>query len=166
MAYLPYAIQNGTYQGADAEGVTLHGRSLWRCPNSGAFRDPGYSDQDKQPSAFGLNLEVSGQVASRFKNPAELIVAHDSPEQLMDGNGDWLTDYERTGPTTWLRRGENLFQWRRPSFPWYIGRSGVLEYYRHNRYCNVLWLDGHVSGIYESMGKDIPLQWYTGYPAP
>jgi len=167
VAYLPYAIRNGDYQGFDAEGVTLHGRSLWRCPSSGAFRDPGYSDQEKQPCAFGLNVEVSGQNAAKFRNASELIVAHDSPEQLMDGNGDWLTDYERTGADTWFRRGQNLFQWRDPSFSWYIGASGVFEYYRHNHWCNVLWLDGHVSGVYESMGKDVPLQWYTGYvPAP
>jgi prepilin-type processing-associated H-X9-DG protein/prepilin-type N-terminal cleavage/methylation domain-containing protein len=164
--YLPYAIRNGGYDGTDAELVTQHGRSLWRCPSSGPFPDPGYSDQDKQPCAFGLNIEVSGQNASKFRNAAELIVAHDSPEQLMDGNGDWLTDYERTGPSTWFRRGQNLFQWRDPSFSWYIGASGVQEYYRHSHWCNVLWLDGHVSGVYESLGKDVPLQWYTGYPPP
>jgi len=163
--YLPYAIRNGGYEGLDAEGVTQHGRALWRCPSSGAFRDPGYSDQDKQPCAFGLNIEVSGQNASKFRNASELIVAHDAPEQLLDGNGDWLTDYERTGPFTWVRRGQNLFQWRDPSFSWYIGASGVQEYYRHNHWCNVLWLDGHVSGIRESLGKDVPLEWYTGYPA-
>ena len=46
----------------------------------------------------------------------------------MDGNGDWLTDYERTGPFTWVRRGQNLFQWRDPSFSWYIGASGVQSH--------------------------------------
>src|SRR4051794_4618998 len=59
VAYLPYAIRNGGYEGPDAEGVTLHGRSMWRCPSSGPFPDPGYSDQEKQPCAFGLNIEVS-----------------------------------------------------------------------------------------------------------
>jgi prepilin-type processing-associated H-X9-DG protein/prepilin-type N-terminal cleavage/methylation domain-containing protein len=163
--YLPYAIRSGGYDGTDAELVTQHGRSLWRCPSSGPFPDPGYSDQDKQPCAFGLNIEVSGQNASKFRNAAEMIVAHDSPEQLMDGNGDWLTDYERGG-NSWFRRGQNLYQWRDPSFSWYIGASGVQEYYRHSHWCNVLWLDGHVSGVYESLGKDVPLQWYTGYPPP
>jgi prepilin-type N-terminal cleavage/methylation domain-containing protein/prepilin-type processing-associated H-X9-DG protein len=163
--YLPYAIRTGGYDGNNAELVTQHGRSLWRCPSSGPFPDPGYSDQEKQPCAFGLNIEVSGQNASKFRNAAELIVAHDSPEQLMDGNGDWLTDYERVGPASWFRRGQNMSQWRDPSLPWYMGESGVQEYYRHNRWCNVLWLDGHVSGVRESMGKDVPLDWYTGYPA-
>jgi len=163
VAYLPYAIGNGGYAGENAEGVTQHGRSLWRCPSTITFADPGYSDQEKTPCAFGLNIEVSGRNASRFKNPAELIVAHDAPEQLMDGNGDWLTDWERTGPMTFFQRGKNMWQWRDPSLPWYIGGAGVREYYRHSHWCNVLWLDGHVSGIRESLGGDVPLAWYTGY---
>jgi prepilin-type N-terminal cleavage/methylation domain-containing protein/prepilin-type processing-associated H-X9-DG protein len=162
-AYLPYAIQNGGYDGAGAEAVVQHGRSLWRCPSSITFADPGYSDQEKTPCAFGLNLEVSGRNVSKFKDAANMIVAHDAPEQLMDGNGDWLTSWERTGPATFFNRGKNVWQWRDPSLPWYIGGAGVREYYRHNRWCNVLRLDGHVDGIRESMGTDVPLAWYTGY---
>ena len=163
VAYLPYAIQNGAYQGANAEEVVKHGRSLWRCPSAANFADPGYSDQTKTPCAFGLNIEVSGANAAKFKNTSQLIVAHDAPEQLLDGNGDWLTDWERSGPNTFTQRGKNMWQWRDPSLPWYIGGAGVREYYRHSRYCDVLWLDGHVDGIRESLGGDVPLVWYTGY---
>lgn len=162
VAYLPYAVRNGSYEGANGEQVVKHGRSLWRCPSSVTFADPGYSDQDKTPCAFGLNAEVlrAGN-ASQFKNAAEMIIAHDAPEQLLDGNGDWLTDWESNG-SGWTRRGKNIWQWRDPSQPWYIGGAGVREYYRHNKWCDVLWLDGHVSGIYESLGQDVPLRWYTG----
>ena len=164
VAYLPYAIRNGAYQGANAEEVVKHGRSLWRCPSSATFADPGYSDQTKTPCAFGLNIDVSGRNTSEFRDSAQLIVAHDSPEQLMDGNGDWLTDWERVGATrNFVQRGKNIWQWRDASLPWYIGGAGIREYYRHSRWCNVLWLDGHVSGIYESLGWDVPLSWYTGY---
>jgi prepilin-type processing-associated H-X9-DG protein/prepilin-type N-terminal cleavage/methylation domain-containing protein len=165
VAYLPYATQNGAYQGLAAEEVLKHARSLWRCPSTYAFPDPGYSDQEKTPCAFGLNIEVSGRNASKFKNASELIVAHDAPEQLLDGNGDWLTDWERPDSfgTNFFQRGKNMWQWRDASLPWYIGGAGVREYYRHNRWCNVLWLDGHVSGIRESLGSDVPLAWYTGY---
>ena len=166
VAYLPYAVRNGDYRGPNAEEAVKHGRSLWRCPSAYAFPDPGYSDQEKTPCAFGINLEVVGRNASELKNSAEFIVAHDAPEQLLDGNGDWLTGWERTGPTTFFNRGKNVWQWRDPSLPWYLGEAGVLEYYRHNRWCNILWLDGHVSGIRESMGKDVPLSWYTGYNMP
>ena len=30
------------------------------------------------------------------------------------------------------------------------------EFYRHTNLCNVLWMDGHVSGIYKSNGTDVP----------
>ena len=166
VAYLPYVIQNGAYQGMDAEAVTQHGRAMWRCPSSITFADPGYSDQEKTPCAFGLNLEVSGRNVAKFKNSAELIVAHDSPEQLMDGNGDWLTSWERSGMTTFFNRGQNIWQWRDASQPWFIGGAGVREYYRHSKWCDVLGLDGHVSGIRESLGTDVPLAWYTGYNMP
>lgn len=166
VAYLPYAIRNGGYRGAGAEEAVKHGRALWRCPSTITFADPGFSDQENRPCAFGLNIEVRGRNASDFRNASELIVAHDSPEQLMDGNGDWLTDWERSGPTSFFRRGMNMWQWRDASASWFIGTAGVREYYRHGRWCNVLWLDGHVSGVAESMGTDVPLSWYTGYNMP
>ena len=63
---------------------------------------------------------------------------------------------------SWFRRGQNIWQWRNPAEPWYMGRAGVEEYYRHGRRCNVLWLDGHVDGVYESLGREVPRGWYTG----
>jgi len=84
------------------------------------------------PCAFGLNIEVSGQNAPKFRNSAEMIVARDAPEQLLDGNGDWLTHWERTGPDSWFRRGQNIWQWRDPTLSWYINGAGIREYFRHN----------------------------------
>jgi prepilin-type processing-associated H-X9-DG protein len=56
------------------------------------------------------------------------------------------------------RESENLLQ--------YAGMAYApimrYEYYRHKRQSNVLWLDGHVSTIPESNGRDIPYQWYAG----
>src|SRR5262249_16245223 len=97
---------------------------------------------------------------SDFPRSAEMIIAHDAPEQLLDGNGDWLTEWEWNG-SSWFKRGVNIFQWRSQSFSWYIP-IGVHEYYRHNHSCNVLWMDGHVNGVRESLGQDVPLAWYLG----
>jgi prepilin-type N-terminal cleavage/methylation domain-containing protein/prepilin-type processing-associated H-X9-DG protein len=162
VAYLPYAMQGKAYVGPEGERVLKTARSIWRCPSSRVFPDPGYSDQEKTPCAFGLNIEVSGRPALRTKT-SHIILAHDAPEQLLDGNGDWLTDWEHNSLSSpWFRRGQNLWQWRSPSFPWYMGGAGVPEYYRHGRRCNVLWLDGHVDGVQESLGREIPRGWYTG----
>jgi prepilin-type processing-associated H-X9-DG protein len=168
VAYLPYAMAGKGYVGPEGERVLKTARSIWRCPSSRVFPDPDYSDQEKTPCAFGLNIEVSDRPVLRTRT-SHLILAHDAPEQLLDGNGDWLTDWEHAhnpkgpdSPSGWSRRGQNIWQWRNPSEPWYMGRAGVEEYYRHGRWCNVLWLDGHVDGVFESLGKEIPRGWYTG----
>lgn len=33
-------------------------------------------------------------------------------------------------------------------------------HYRHNKSCQVLWLDTHISSINESLGADVPSRWY------
>jgi prepilin-type processing-associated H-X9-DG protein len=38
----------------------------------------------------------------------------------------------------------------------------VGECFRHSRTSNTCWLDGHVSGIRESTGEDVPTYWYDG----
>jgi prepilin-type processing-associated H-X9-DG protein/prepilin-type N-terminal cleavage/methylation domain-containing protein len=166
VAYLPYAMQGKGYVGPQGERVLKTARSIWRCPSSRVFPDPGYSDQEKTPCAFGINIEVVARPVLRTKT-SQMILAHDAPEQLLDGNGDWLTDWEHShnprGPDVgWFRRGQNIWQWRNPAESWYIGRAGIEEYYRHGRRCNVLWLDGHVDGVLESLGREIPRGWYTG----
>lgn len=173
--YLPYITgsKNAAFTGPNSEGMLQKARSLWRCPSEVPFADPGYSDQNSAPASYGLNIEVAGGRArdanfnaptrkgSEFHKASEMIVAHDAPEQLLDGNGDWLTDWEWDG-SKWFRRvGMNMFQWRSKSFSWYIG-IGVQEYYRHSHSCNVLWMDGHVTSIRESLGADVPLSWYLG----
>ena len=171
--YIPYVTNSkvANYAGANSESALARARSIWRCRSSFVFPDPGYSDQNYAAS-YGLNIELAGgrkrdanfyaapAKGSDFKRASEMISVHESPEQLLDGNGDWLTDWEWNG-SSWFRRGQNLYQWRSPSFSWYMG-IGVQEHYRHNKYCNVLWMDGHVTGIRESLGADVPLTWYLG----
>lgn len=172
--YISYITSAKTagFSGQNSEAALAKARSLWRCPSEIPFPDPGYSDQNAAPASLGLNIEVTGGRAryananappakgSQFRKSSEMIVAHDAPEQLLDGNGDWLTNWEWDG-SSWFKRSVNMYQWRSTSFSWYIG-IGVKEYYRHNKYCNTLWMDGHVTGIQESLGADVPLAWYLG----
>ena len=40
-------------------------------------------------------------------------------------------------------------------------QAGVQEYYRHRHRSNVLWLDGHVEALDESLGDDVKPEWYV-----
>ena len=40
--------------------------------------------------------------------------------------------------------------------------DGTREFYRHARRAQVLYLDGHVDRIAESLGFDVPQRYYTG----
>jgi prepilin-type N-terminal cleavage/methylation domain-containing protein/prepilin-type processing-associated H-X9-DG protein len=64
---------------------------------------------------------------SRIQFPAELIMAHDGAEVMMDGNGDTLLQ---------------LDQWNDVDDP-----GWREEYFRHPGGSQVLWLDGHVEPI-------------------
>jgi prepilin-type processing-associated H-X9-DG protein len=140
-------------------------RRLWRCPSStqmdsdidshGAHYDP------SQPATYGVNRnltypKVPGATfvkINQWKNPSQLIYAQDSPEHAIEGDNDSLSNWgSKTKP--------NMSQWRAGGSSYFP--NAVYEYYRHNRWCNVLWLDGHVSGIRESLGKDVPERWYDG----
>lgn len=116
---------------------------------------------------YGLNGFVANRKTSRIKNPAEMIVLQDHFEQKLDNNGDML---HIKGEDSW-----NLTQWRhRSDYP-----DALLEIFRHSRTANTmsktapwdpkgtgvtntLWLDGHVSPIKQTRGKDVPARWYTG----
>lgn len=116
---------------------------------------------------FGLNGFVANRKTSRIKSPAEMIVLQDHFEQKLDNNGDML----HIKPEDVY----NLPQWRNHSkYP-----DALLEIFRHSRtsntmekgspwdpkgtgVSNTLWLDGHVSPIKQTRGRDVPARWYTG----
>ncbi len=115
--------------------------------NGGAGYNP------DQPATYGMNKQIGGEKLSYWRNPSQLVLVQDAVEHLMDGNGDTLSAWGGT---------QNLGQWRVGGSSYFP--NAIYEYYRHNKWSNVLWMDGHVSGIYESLGKDIPKTWYTGSP--
>ena len=96
-----------------------------------------------------------------------MIVLQDHFEQKLDNNGDML----HVKPED----VHNLPQWRNHSkYP-----DALLEIFRHSRtsntmkkgspwdpkgtgVSNTLWLDGHVSPIKQTMGRDVPARWYIG----
>lgn len=173
IVYLPYFLKNtAEYERMAAESGTVHdglawARALWQ---DGASKltdvDPGYSENNIQSlsAVYGLNDLISGKVATKFRNSSETIVAHDAWEHLLEGNagGDWLMAYtvvSRTPDQVVLAaQAGNLLQYMGTPY----AETMRAEYYRHKMQSNVLWLDGHVSGIHHSDGKDLPYQWYAG----
>jgi len=187
IAYLPYVSREAAYYtGTDSESRFKSIRNIFRCPAS-TWTDPStdstgtpYSEQDK-PSSMGMCWFVMGNKASDFKNSSELVVVQDSPEQTIEGNGDlcaaWYCNNVATSDglarynvtqATWTKdmvkgKWHNLSQWSGPS-AWQYNNS-LYEYYRHNKNCNVLRLDGHADQIPISDGTNIPARVYGGTSA-
>jgi prepilin-type processing-associated H-X9-DG protein/prepilin-type N-terminal cleavage/methylation domain-containing protein len=171
--YLPYLLKNtGEYerlaQGTGNQDALAWARTLWQCPASKVTDvDPGYSENNvvSLSATYGLNDLISARRTIQFRNSSEQIICHDAWEHKLEGNagGDWLMAYSVidnnlvTGITL-KRENGNLLQYM--SMPY--AKIMRYEYYRHKHQSNVLWLDGHVSPIPESDGRDIPYQWYAG----
>jgi prepilin-type N-terminal cleavage/methylation domain-containing protein/prepilin-type processing-associated H-X9-DG protein len=175
VVYVPYLLQNtGEYERLASGGTgnaeaLAHYRTLWQCPASKITDiDPGYSENNvfSLSATLGLNVLINNKKVTRFKRPSELILAHDAWEHLLEGNagGDWLTAHEAVagpgGTVMMVPQSGNLLQYM--GLPAPVRATMRYEYYRHKRNSSVLWLDGHVSLIYESNGRDIPAQWYAG----
>ena len=150
------ATDSHAYWGVAYIKYLRNNRSLFICPEfKYTDTDPGYSinefsEVSNQAATYGVNAFATDTKLSRFKRHAEVIFCQDAFEHKLDANGDTLA----------LFPGEhrNLLQWRyRAEAP-----KAIAEYYRHNHYCNVVWLDGHASSIRESFGQDVPYRWYTG----
>jgi prepilin-type N-terminal cleavage/methylation domain-containing protein/prepilin-type processing-associated H-X9-DG protein len=156
IAYLPYA-QN---------------MDVFHCPSS-RYKLQTWNASDSIEiyywAHFGLNGFAANRILGRIQSPGTMIVMQDHFEQKLDNNGDMFH----------IKPGNpfNLTQWRvanRDKFP-----DALLECFRHGRtsdvvqnvspyspegtgYSNTLWLDGHVSPIQQTEGRDVLIRWYTG----
>jgi prepilin-type N-terminal cleavage/methylation domain-containing protein/prepilin-type processing-associated H-X9-DG protein len=146
-------------------------KKIFRCPSTKRVDDwpeNGWGRAFQQYfkyCSYGLNRYVASRYDQAkdkmiwvkpdhdFKRHDEVIAFQDHIEQLLDDNGDLF--YIRPGATI------NLTQWRNGGtlrdFP-----EAVQECFRHMGWSNTCWLDGHVSGIKETTGEDVPAYWYTG----
>lgn len=115
-----------------------------------------------------------------FRHHSETIVMHDHPESMLDDNGDMyhinpnaqygMSNYPNLPSAIW----QNLVQWKDASMSGNDYYTGIdREHWRHMGSSNILWLDGHISNLRETLGQDVPYAWYTGrlssrwqYPHP
>lgn len=162
IAFAPYVMSSTTIDrtGADTTQIITAARGIFRCPSSvspemSEIADPEY------PVSYGVNGYITGSRAStyrkiaRFRRPSETIFAHDAVIPLcFNSYHDTLSNFD-TG-------GNNIRDWRPGGVNNSIKTDAVFEYYRHRKRSQVLWLDGHVSGIALSNGSDVPRRWYEG----
>jgi len=155
-AYLPYIANYDRDPKHRTEADQTIARGFWRCPSSllmnrqVGFYTPNYYNP-AQPATYGANRLVTGRKITQWTQPAKTIFCHDAPELMIEGQDDSLSNWGGT---------INFSQWR-PGGSVYMP-SAEREYYRHENWSNVLWMDGHVGRIYESDGSDVPMAWYKG----
>ena len=145
--------------------------NVFHCPSARRVDDWYVESAQEQYgwAHFGLNGFVANRIVTNIKLHGEMIVMQDHVESKLDNNGDMFH----------IRQGDsvNLPQWRfdlRVDYP-----EAVPECFRHSRASwvvspispyepmgsgksNTLWLDGHVSTIKQTTGKDVHVRWYTG----
>lgn len=146
--------------------------TIWRCPTARVV-DEWREEGKRFPAAFWLNSSIGinsyvieppdSKDPSRklpgprrmvsFANPASTIFAQDSAEQRMEGPDDSVGLFPG--------QSECLLQWKQGLASLYSGIKMENEWWRHNRRCDTIWVDGHVSAIGYSQ-KGVDYRWYTG----
>ena len=86
-----------------------------------------------------------------------MVFAQDSAEQRMEGPEDSIGLFPGYK--------EILIQWRYSLANLYPGLHMEWEWFRHNKNCNILWVDGHVSPEpFRGYTHGIDYRHYTGQP--
>ena len=96
-----------------------------------------------EKAKYGNHVPVQ---LTRITYPAEIIMAQDAAEVMMDGNGDTLPQIDE-----WKDRD----QWNDKDDP-----GWREEYFRHPGGSMVVWLDGHISVISRAKIKSESERWY------
>ncbi len=150
------------------------GRQVFHCPSAkivDEWRDDGrnYPHSFWQNSTYGtqqyLVTAFKGGPAhpklSALKYPQTTIFCQDAAEQRMEGGEDSIGMFPNYSQilTQWIGtppgKGGLSLLYDHYQFQW--------EWFRHNQYCNTVWLSGNVSGIkFTAYNKGVDYRWYTG----
>ncbi len=104
---------------------------------------------------------------SDLRNPQTTIFCQDAAEQKMEGDADSLGLFPGNSHILdqWIGDPETSGKYGGLSQLYYKGYHFDLEWYRHNKKCNTLWLPGNVSPIrFTGLHKGVDYRWYTGDP--
>lgn len=133
-------------------------KRVFRCPNakfvdewrevgrnfpSDWWQDSSYGMHQNLMTAFNPAEESSRKKVTSYQDPTKTIFCHDAAEQKMDGGSDSLSTF--TDPPS----GTILTQWALNGglAPLYGNYAFELEWYRHSKRSQIVWVDGHVSRV-------------------
>jgi prepilin-type processing-associated H-X9-DG protein len=166
-------IKYGANDGNAYWGIAYHPYAS----NKKIFRCPGTKRVDDWPEngwgwmyqpyfrycSYGLNEYITDKkIDHAFKKHDEVIAFQDHIEQKLDSID---SDMFCIGPgfsinlPQWRPRSQGGTGFKDSNWPNY---DTVGECFRHAGTSMICWLDGHVSGIKETTGEDVPARWYTG----
>jgi prepilin-type N-terminal cleavage/methylation domain-containing protein len=155
-------------------------KRLFRCPAARVvdeWREDGlrYETEFWLNSTYGLNgklnrdwIEAEGESESGWEVPRRPVIgniqsvqttifSHDSAEHLMEGSNDSIGLFPG--------QHEILKQWRFGLQDFYPEREMWLEWFRHERQCNIGWLAGNVSSErFAGFDAGVDFRWYYGVP--
>ena len=148
IAYIKYASSKDIFSCLSAKRVD----DWWHIEDQYLYKYCSYGLNGYTCNDYGDPTYIK---VTSFKHPAELILAQDHVEQLLDDNAG--------GDMFYIPNGQhiNLVQWRTGSLALEYPNA-IQECFRHHDISNTLWLDGHVSEIEKTNGENIPKKWYTG----
>jgi prepilin-type N-terminal cleavage/methylation domain-containing protein/prepilin-type processing-associated H-X9-DG protein len=160
------------YWGIGYKDYIGNARSIFNCP-SAKHVDEWREDGLRFPasfwldSAFGIhdglvqvwnNGRQTGSKrpkVSSYTSPSTTIFCQDAAESKMEGSSDSIGLFPG--------QSEILTQWRVGLAGLYPEREMWLEWYRHNKRNNILWIGGHVSTVgFEGFNVGVDYRWYTG----
>ncbi|MEN6336214.1 MAG: prepilin-type N-terminal cleavage/methylation domain-containing protein [Phycisphaerales bacterium] len=164
IAYYPYASNKRIFRCPSSRRVDDWPDDGWGAAYQQYFRYCSYGINGYVTwyTREGTAKERNIRVDTDFKRHDEVIVFQDHIEQKLD---DVDSDMLCIGPGVSI----NLSQWRPRSQggeglkdTYWPDYDTIRECFRHTGLSNLCWLDGHVSGIKETTGEDVPTSWYTG----
>ncbi|MCF7972425.1 MAG: type II secretion system GspH family protein [Phycisphaerae bacterium] len=137
--------------------IGLFGCPSWKNFSQTVADDMLYGEGDISNSAFSMNGWLTKIKTVSVKRQAEVIVAHDHVEPRIENSNDMLFAQSNGINLSSYRAGGNRSNWYRGIFR--HSTSANKDFETQGK-LNCLWLDGHVTSIKETMGKEIPKRYY------
>ena len=161
LGYLNYFGKNKRVFRCPSAKYVDEWREMGRNFPSDWWRDASYGMQQHLVKAYNPREESPRKKLTSYQDPTKTIFCHDAAEHKMEGPDDSLSTFIDPQNV-----GLILSQWRQGGSlaPLYGNYAFENEWFRHNRRCQIVWVDGHVSRfrLTKLNGGGIDYRYYTG----